>query len=390
MSPYFLIYALVMAGVVFCFFDEGPLQRGAQAVYFAALILVLAAFAGMRSPNVDPDFQDYVFWFDLIKSGHAPLLAWIRDPAFAGLSWIVAQLGLPYSAVAFVYALLGLIATWCFAAAVSMRRWIPLFFYLLFCQYYIVMEMTEIRAAVAIPLMGLSLYLACQGRRRRALAIFVIALIFHFSVILAAPFLVLLFFGARFRTRAWLYFMIAAGAIGAITMRGLIDLLSGVYRLSEYLNRGAIEGGQRIASWYALAHLLTLAVPVMLLWKKLALHERMATLACGLGLTLFAVFGWNSGLATRLLYVFDIYWLLIMTMILERLKPYTRISYAGLLTVLGFVLYCLSLQFVQPYSTLRDWDARLLQPCSPSNQGKAAFPARRLLAIQLPREAMEP
>jgi hypothetical protein len=357
MTPYFAIYALVMLGVVFCLFEDGPLRRAAQAVYFAAVLVVLASFAGMRSPNVDRDFQDYVLWFNLIKSGDAPVFVWLRDPAFAGLSWLVAQLGLAYSAVAFIYALLGLVATWCFAAATSLRRWLPLLFYLLFCQYFIVLEMTEIRAAVAIPLMGIALYLACQGRRRRATAIYFIALIFHFSVIVALPFLVMLLAGARFRTRAWLYTMIAAGAIAGITMRSLIDVLSGLYRISEYLNGGAEEHDLHVISWYALAHLLTILIPVLFFWKKLTRHERLATLGCTLGLLFFVVFGWNTGLATRLLYVFDIYWLLIMMMILNNLEGSARIIYAGFLTLIGFALYCKSLQYVQPYSTLRDWDA---------------------------------
>lgn len=361
MTPYFYIYALVLPGVVLCFLGDAAFRRVAQNIYFIVILLALATFAGMRSPNVDRDFQDYVFWFNLIKSGDAPIFAWIRDPAFAVFSWVAAHLGLSYSAVAFTYALLGLMATWAFAAATSAPRWITLFFYLLFCQYYIVLEMTEIRAAVAIPLMGLSLYLACKGRRRQAAGVYVLALIFHFSVIAALPFLVLILGGARFRTRAWLYSMIALGAVASLTMRSLIDLLSGLYRLSEYLNGGAEQNDLRVISWYALAHLLTIAIPVTLLWKKLTLHERMATLACSLGLTIFVVFGWNTGLATRLLYVFDIYWLLIMLMILEKLSGEARVFYVGFLTMVGFALYCKSLQYVEPYSTLRSWDA-LLRP----------------------------
>ena len=73
-------------------------------------------------------------------------------------------------------------------------------------------------------------------------------------------------------------------------MRSLIDLLSGLYRISEYLNGGEEENDLRVISWYALAHLLTIAIPVALLWKKLNLHQRMATLGCSIGLTLFRRF----------------------------------------------------------------------------------------------------
>lgn len=362
MTPYFYIYGLVASGVLICFLRDTTLRRVSQALYCIVILFALALFAGMRSPNVDRDFNNYVMWFDLIQSGHAPFIAWIRDPAFAVFSDIVAKLGFGYPVVAFIYALLGLMATWCFAVAVSMERWVTLFFYLLFCQYYIVLEMTEIRAAVAIPLMALSLYLASQGRRRLAVGSYVLAVIFHFSVIVALPLLIMIFAGARFCTRRWLIALIILGAAASITMRRVIDLLSGLYRISEFLNGGEEQNDLRVISWYALAHLLVIAVPVAVLWKKLTLHQRMATLGCSVGLMFFIVFGWNTGLATRLLYIFDVYWLLIMMMILEHLKGNARIFYIAFLALVGLGLYCKSLVYVQPYSVFRDWDARLVQP----------------------------
>lgn len=360
MTSYFYIYGIVAAGIFVCFLDDSPLRRVAQWAYFAVVLFVLATFAGMRSPGVDRDFNDYATWFSLIQSGDAPRLAWLRDPAFAAFSWIASRLGLAYPAVAFVYALLGLVATWRFAVAVSARRWVTLFFYLLFCQYYIVLDMTQIRAAVAIPLMALSLYCASEGRRGRATTVFLVALFFHFSVVVALPFLCLLLWGVRFRTRGWLYALIAVGALASVTMRGVIDLLSGLYRISEYLNGGAEENDLRVISWYALAHLVMIAIPVCLLWERLNLHQRMATLASSMGLMLFLIFGWNTGLATRFLYIFDLYWLLIMMMVLERVKREARVLYVAFLALVGFALFSKSLQYVQPYSVFHDWDVRLI------------------------------
>lgn len=362
MTPYFVIYGLVASGILIGFLGDTTLRRVSQALYCVVVLFALALFAGMRSPNVDRDFGNYADWFDLIQTGEAPLFAWLRDPAFAVFSFLAAKLGLGYPAVAFTYALLGLVATWRFAAAASMQRWVTLFFYLLFCQYYIVLEMTEIRAAVAIPLMALSLYQASQGQRRQAVWTYLLALVFHFSVMIALPLLVLLFYGARFRTRKWLVALIAASVVASVTMRSLIDLLSGLYRISEFLTGGAEENDLRVISWYALAHLLTIAIPVALLWKKLNRHQRMATLGCSIGLTLFIVFGWNTGLATRFLYIFDVYWLLIMMMILEKLNGNARIFYVAFLAIVGFGLFCKSLVYVQPYSVFHDWDARRALP----------------------------
>lgn len=356
MIAYFLVYAMVAIGIAICFIGDQRVRRACQGMYFLTVLLGLAGFAGLRSPNVDRDFQDYLAWFDLIQSGAAPLFAWIRDPAFAGTSYVVSRAGASYSAVAFVYALVGIIATWILAVSISLERWVTLLFYLLFCQFYIVWEMTEIREAVAIPLMACSLYLACEAHRRAAVAVFLLAIIFHFSAIMGLPLLVLLLAGVRFRSRAWLVAMAATGALAAVAMRSLVNLLSGLYRISEYLNGGAEEHDLRVISWYALAHLAVI-LAAMLFWRKLSPHQRMAVVACGFGLTLFLIFGWNTGLATRFLYIFDIYWLFIMLIPVEHLKSEAQVLYVGALFVGGLALYCKSLQYVDPYTVIEKWDA---------------------------------
>lgn len=358
MNPYFLIYGLVTMGTLICFIEDRDVRRVAQGIYFLAVLLTLSIFAGMRSPGVDADFENYAGWFGLIQSGDAPLVAWIRDPAFGAISYLISRTGLSFSVVAFIYALAGITATWILAFSISLERWATLFFYLLFCQYYMVLDMTEIRAAVAIPLMACGLYLACEGRRRQAIAVFVLAILFHFSAMAGIPLLFLIFMGVRFRSRVWLLVLAVVGAVASVTMQSLINLLSGLYRLSEYLNGGAEEHDLRVISWYALAHLLAIVV-ALFFWKKLTFHQRMAVVACGAGLMLFLVLGWNTGLATRLLYVFDVYWLLIMLMLVEHLKGEVQVLYVGALLIVGFALYWKSLQYMQPYSVLNQWDAYL-------------------------------
>lgn len=362
MTPYFEIYALVASGIFICFLGDTTLRRVAQFLYFVVILFALAMFAGMRSPNVDRDFNNYVVWFDLIQSGDAPLFAWLRDPAFAIFSYVAVKLGLGYPAVTFTYALLGLLATWRFAVAVSMQRWVTLLFYLLFCRYYIVLEMTEIRAAVAIPLMALSLYLASQQKRKHAVGVYLLALLFHFSVIVALPLLVLLLRGVKFRSRGWLLALAAIGAVASFAMRSVIDLLAGLYRISEYLNGGAPQREVHGLSIYVLAQVLTIAIAALLLWKKLTLYQRLATIACNLGLMLFLTFGWNADLATRLLYLFDLYWLLLLTTFVELFSREARIFYVAFLAIAGFGIYCKSLIYVQPYTVYHPWDATLTQP----------------------------
>ncbi len=350
MTPYYFVFGLVASGVPLCFIDDLPFRQLAQKLYFGIVLIVLAIFAGFRGPGVDHDFGNYVFWFDLIANGAPTPAAWLRDPAFALLSYGAASLHLSFSAVTFVYALAALTATIYFSLVATSQRWATLFFFLLFCLYFTVGEMTEIRATVAQPLMAISIYLACAGQKRRALLIFGLALLFHFSVIAVLPFLVLILAGVKFRSRWWVLSLVPLAILASIEMKPLVGVFSGLYRVSEFVSGGAEEGDLPVISWYALAHLIFLAVSVFALWERLSLHQRWATLACGLGLSAFAVFGWNTGIATRFLNLFDFYWLLIMVAIVERLRGNKQFVYVAFLVFAGLALFVKSLQFVEPYA----------------------------------------
>jgi hypothetical protein len=340
---------LVFGGVPIGFIDDGAVRRVAQKIHFAFILIILAAFAGARSPYVDRDFGNYAIWFNAIAEGNATFLGWLRDPAFAFLSYLVSLCRLSFSALAFMYAFLGLGAALCFGLLTTVHRWATLFFYLFFCQYFMVFEMTEIRSAVAVPLMAVSIYLACERQRRKAVFLFIVALLFHFSAIMGLPILILLLTEIQFRSRWWLYSVALFGVIVSAGMNRLVVLLSGLYRISEFVNGGAEENDLRVISWYALAHFLTIVVGLVL-WKKLSLHQKVAVLLSGFGLCLFLVFGANTGLATRFLYLFDVYWILMLVMFLERLKGDKRLLYIAFLSALGLGLYIKSLQYVEPYS----------------------------------------
>ncbi len=354
MTPYYLIYLLVSAGLPICFLNDVAVRKIAQRIYFAGIIAVLAVFAGVRSPGVDADSYNYIFWFDSVSTGSATQMQWIRDPPFALISYIVSGMGLHYPVVATIYAFLGLLTTIIFVEISSNPRWATLFFYLFFCQYFLVGEMTLIRSAVAIPLMAISIYLASERRHCRALFVYILALLFHFSVIAALPFLLLLLAGVQFRSRVWIYFLIAFGVIVANLMIPLVSYLSTIYRISEFMIGERPENPLPTLSWYLLAHLLTISVSVLLMWKRLTIHMRITTLLACLGICLFQIFIGNPGLAPRLIYLFDLYWLLIMVVILERLKGDKRFVYVAFLIAGGLALFIKSLQYIKPYSTVFD------------------------------------
>jgi hypothetical protein len=356
MTPYYVIYGLVLSGIPICFIDDGPVRRMAQKVYFTFIAIALVAFAGARGTMVDRDYDNYAIWFHAIASGDATPMQWLRDPTFALLSYATSLFGFSYTAVATLYALLGLISTIFFVLVASAQRWITLYFYLFFCLYYLEGEITLIRSAVAVPLMALSLYLACEEHRRKALAFYILALLFHFSVIIALPFFLMLLAGVKFRSRFWVYSLAAFGVIVSQMMSHVVEMLSGLYRISEYLNAPRTEADLPVLSWYALAHLIAIAFCVLLLWGKLSLHQRVATLLAAFGLCLFQIFIRNTGLATRFIDIFDLYWILVLVAVLEKLNGNRRFVYIAFLIMIGLALFIKSLQYVGPYSTVMNAD----------------------------------
>jgi hypothetical protein len=355
MIPYAAIYLLVSAGLPICFINHLQYRRIFQYLYFLVIALILTVFAGVRSSRVDRDYNNYTTWFDTIIHGTALSTDWLRDPAFALLALLAHGLGLSFTAVAVMYALLGLLATIYLVTIAVAPRWSTLFFYLFFCQYFIVGEMTQIRSAVALPLMAAGLYMACKKQWLKASGFYIFALLFHFEVIIVLPLFILLSFGVRFKSRNWVLLITAFGLFISMEMGRVIDSFSDMYRISEYIHGVSDSGSGFELSWYSIAHILTVIICLAFFWRKMSIQHRMAIICCSSGIMLYQIFSSYKTLAIRFLYQFDLYWFLILVVILERIKGDKRFAYISLLALTGLVLYIQSVRFyAEPYSTVFD------------------------------------
>jgi hypothetical protein len=350
MATYLNLYLFVLCGVPIAWMGDTATRRGLQKLYFLFLWIVLSVFAGSRSLSVDRDLQTYFEWFQSIVTNQATAAEWLRDPSFGLISYMMFHLGLGFRAVVLTYDLLAVGALMAVAVSAASERWSTLTFYLVFCQYYAVSEMTEIRAAVAIPVMTLSIFAACRKRWQLSAVLLVVAIFFHFSAILALPVCIFLLAGAQFRSRMYIVLLVAVAVIAYIELSPLMALLSNLYRLSEYLNGGEEQNDLKVISWYALLHLLPIAIAVFYSWKKLSLQIRVAALLASIGMACFFMLSWNTGLATRLLYLFDLFWIILWVHALDRIEGARTYLYTFLMIALGLALYVKSLQYLSPYS----------------------------------------
>lgn len=355
MIPYVVIFLLVSAGLPICFINHLQYRRIFQYFYFIVTGLILTVFAGIRSSSVDRDYSNYTSWFDTIIHGTASMTDWMRDPTFALLALLAHGFGLSFTAVALMYALLGLLATMYLVMIAVAPRWSTLFFYLFFCQYFIVGEMTQIRSAVALPLMAAGLYMACEKRWLKAFGFYILALLFHFEVILVLPLFILLSFGIKFKSRRWVLVIALIGVFISMEMGRVIDSFSNLYRISEYIHGVSDTGSGFELSWYSMAHIFTVIACLAFFWNKMSIHQRMAIVCCSSGVILYQIFASYKTLAIRFLYQFDLYWFLILIIILEKIKGDKRFAYIALLALIGLVLYIQSVRFYAgPYTTVFD------------------------------------
>jgi hypothetical protein len=312
----------------------------------------LVLFAGIRSPYVDRDYGNYLPWFHDIAHGDANSSEWLRDPSFSLISRVVSAMGWPYPAVTLIFAVLSLVLKWYFATMVVTNRWLTLFFYLLFCHFYILCDLSEIRAAVAIPLMAISIFLACKGRRRMALLVYMAAVAFHFSILLALPVLILLIAGVEFRSRLWVIALVPLAFVILANLSGILASIGNLYRVSEYLTPSAAQDELTLKTPYFAVLLLPVFVGVFVVWKRLSLHYRVAVFGTGYGLFFFVIFISNTVLATRCKDVFEIYAFLLFVAFMQLLRGNKRLIYLAVLVVMGFSLFFKDVSLVNRYSVV--------------------------------------
>jgi hypothetical protein len=353
MSAYYVLFSVALSGLALCLISDDRIRRPFLWTYFAFLILLLALFAGLRSPHIDADYQNYLDWFDQLRSGSVGAEEWTKDPAFALVSFAVAFIGLPYLPVPFIYAFFALITKAVFTFSVTIERATAMYFFLVFSRFFVLLEMTQIRAAIAIPLMSLALYQACSRKPLKACILFAAALAFHLSVVIVLPIFVLILCGAEFHSRKWIFAALPI-AIGAniLVEHSLTGLLS-VYRVSDYVRGQEAEHSLSLISFHFFMHVGVILLVTLFFWGHLSRFGRVAAISSTLGVIVYTAFISETTLASRFEQIFDLFWLYLFVVIFRRLSPRWYPAYLTAIGLLGFALFSSTIDIVQPYAL---WD----------------------------------
>jgi len=351
MGIYYFAYALVLAACVVPLLIEQKWRKVLIVFGFSSIILFLSLMAGMRSPSVDHDYSNYLSWYAQIEANPPTLYDFAKDPAFGAISKSDAWVGGTYVLVAWIYGALALSMTWVVGSSANKLWLFPFFMYLDFCRYYLVQDMTAIRAAVAIPIVTLSLLAAYRKHRCIACILFVIALMFHASAVLVIPALLIAMFGEVKSRRIFIYLMVAA-VISFVAFRNLITYLSNIARLADYFN-GTYDVSQlRLFSVYFCFRLFVVVFIVSILWKKISSEDRFVIFCTTLGLTFQIVLASNDTLALRSSEVFGIFDVLMFLIPLKILRNETQLAYAIVLLLSGAIFFNSSTKVMNHYRTV--------------------------------------
>lgn len=160
---------------------EDRLQRYNLAIYIS-IAIALILFAGLREVGFDRDSENYENYF---YNYDDPSLELGVEISFRLLSKFFSSFSNDVHTLFMFYALIGVSLKMIALKKLTPFYYLPLAIYIGY--YYLLHDLTQIRAGVVSGLTLLAIPFVCQGKRKIALAILLFACLFHYSAIVLLP-----------------------------------------------------------------------------------------------------------------------------------------------------------------------------------------------------------
>ncbi len=167
---------------------EDRTQKYNYAIY-VSLTVILVLFAGLREVGFDRDSENYEQYYLHYDD---PLVELTVEPSFRVLSAVTHFFSDDVHVLFLMYAMLGIPLKMIALRKITSLWFLPIAVYL--GHYYILHDLTQIRASVVSGLTLFAIPLLCQGKRKIAGMILLLCCFFHYSAFSLLP---LLFFGNK-------------------------------------------------------------------------------------------------------------------------------------------------------------------------------------------------
>jgi hypothetical protein len=351
MTAYVLVFLLLLVGGSLSLIENERARRSAYAVYLCFAIPILLVFAGLRGPNVDADYGLYESWFHGLVQGTLEENPFLKDPSFAIIGFGLNSVGLGIAALIAMYSAMCLAMQFSFIRQAVALRWLPLGMFLVLCRFFIGHEMTQIRSAVAIPLMSLAVLQFHARNKLYGSLLLLLAVSFHFSAILALPICLAAAFGIKFESRRWLVGLALSALLGYVAFSRISLLFAVFVRTKDYVT-GAYETTDiSLLSVYLLCRVALVAFAGIVLWKRLDPYERLLVICSSSGVMIEVALASNNALAIRGGELFGMFDVASALMIISYLRRRTAVIYVIFLLCLGGVFFRSSTKIIQPYAS---------------------------------------
>jgi len=349
----YLALFLSMAGVsVFSFVREDGRAKVLGGILFSFVFVYLVFFAGLRAPEIAPDYLNYVDWLHRVGGSLNSIISEFKDPGFLLTFSIVNWLGFPDFVFFCLIAFISLTAKYIFSRNVFLGFFTYLVFFLVFSRFYVVHDMVQVRVGAAIALASCGLIFLFRGQLFKGLMFYLLGLSFHLSVIIFLPVIILLFLGFRRLSR----FHIALLLVGSFALSSLISgfsgQLSGIERLAPYLNGEYQTSALSLLSFYVLIRIVLVLSVVTLFYNQLSDIEHFVLGMAVVGLSLQILLSWNDSFSLRTAELFGMFDMACFVMLMRFLDYRSKISYGFLLLVIAMVFYMSTLKVVDAYASV--------------------------------------
>jgi uncharacterized membrane protein len=349
MWPYYLVCAGIFCTASLTFTLDRHIRAALDKIFLPALLIALALFAGLRAPGVDLDYMNHLEWFNRIASERVTIADFVKDPGYVLICSLISWIGLHFTSALLVIEGMTLFAIWCVGRVAVETRWLAVFVYLFICRFFLPQEMTEIRAAIAIPLMTLAVFAGLREKRWLAAGLYLCAVGFHLSVLIALPVVTLAIIGIEIKSRKWIMAIIAGVGIAHIILHNILQMLAEFARTADYLNGADNTMSIRLLSVYFLIRVFAVAFAGLLLWKRLSAEGHLIVFGSALGLALQAVLSFNDTLALRGSEVFGFFDILLIMIPFRFVRGLGAVCYLIIVLLLGLVFFHSGLKMVEPY-----------------------------------------
>lgn len=311
--------------------------------FYSPYFLLLIFFGWVNLQELSKDYYLYYDWFNYIKNSQVNFLS-DKDPLFQYLSIFLMNVFNSIEYVFLFFISLSVLLKFFIGIKFFERQIIWLYFILVFCRFYILHDLTQIRASLAISLCMIGYYFFIN-KKKKYIFLFILAFLFHKStLVFILPLLVFKFLNI-YKSKLFnlvvlsfsplLYFL--SSKFSTLFFGSLNDDRLSVYSDGNYSQNSEIS----IFSFYVLLKFFILIINYYF-WSKMSDYEKKFNFFVALGLLFQMLFSSNGVLGWRFSEIFAYFDIFCLIMVLKFLKPNDRFLY---------FIFCILLSILMLYAT---------------------------------------